>query len=114
MKQRLVTKRGGIVISRWASNDLLLQQIQEKQKKIDPDAIFGFIDPRQSHNVNLSEMFNVNNTSRLDKRGSSAKNWRDDSEFTTPLLLQKAEQQNYKIGHHAPISTFNPYEVPEG
>jgi hypothetical protein len=54
----LVTLKGGVAIPRWASNIDLVQNIcMTQQMDINPDAIFGNIDPRDSNNVKLNEMF---------------------------------------------------------
>jgi len=58
MNKRLVTKNGGVAIPRWASDLELVKHIgKTQQKDINPDAIFGQIDPRDSNNVKLNEMF---------------------------------------------------------
>ena len=49
-----VTKNKKIVIPRWASDDALIQQIENQQKKINPDAIFGIINPKETQNVKLN------------------------------------------------------------
>ena len=58
LKKRLVTKDREVVIPRWASDMAMVTKIQNKQKLImDPDAIFGRIDPRQTDMVTLAEIF---------------------------------------------------------
>lgn len=56
-----VTQNLKIVVPRWASDDELITLIEVQQKKINPDAIFGVIDPRDSNNVKLTEMFTTSN-----------------------------------------------------
>jgi hypothetical protein len=62
--------------------------------------------------VVLKEMFNVNVKSRLDKeRGSSARQWNDNSEFATPNVI--AQKDKYVIDQHNinDISCFNPFQI---
>jgi len=96
MNKRLVTKNGGVAIPRWASDLELVKHIgKTQQKDINPDAIFGQIDPRDSNNVKLNEMFKDQKQTGdflrlLNKpRGSSAKQWNDTMEFATPNIQAK-------------------------
>ena len=60
LNKRLITGNTGIVISRWASDMDTLKKIANQQKQsINPDAIFGMIDPRDTGTVKLKEMFDA-------------------------------------------------------
>ena len=111
LSKRLVTQNTGIIISRWASDIATLDMIQRQQKStINPDAIFGRIDPRDTNMVVLKEMFETNVKGRLDKeRGSSARQWNDNSEFATPNVAGA----KYVIDQHNvnEISCFNPFQI---
>ena len=84
-------------------------------RDINPDAIFGIIDPRESNMVQLSDMFQDGKESRhLNKgRGSSANRWNDTFEFATPNIVAANETGKYKIDHDNVnnIKCFNPFEI---
>ena len=90
----------------------------QQQLTIDPDAVFGIVDPRDSNNVRLKEIFVATVPSQHREynkdRGSSAKQWNDTIEFATPNLLQKADEKGYVIGmnNFNSITSFNPFEIP--
>ena len=64
---------------------------------MNPDAIFGFIDPRETNNIKLKQMFNVTSMRQMKlinaPRGDSAQKWNDKSEFATPNIMA-AEKEN--------------------
>lgn len=72
----LVTTNKQFIAPRWASVEDMNQLI-ENQKHINPDAIFGVIDPRNETLVSLQDMFSttaINNKRILrEERGSSAR-----------------------------------------
>ena len=73
-----MTKKTGIVISRWASDVETLRKIgAQQQETINPDAIFGRIDPRDANTVELKEMIAAKLPSQKHSynkaRGSSAR-----------------------------------------
>ena len=97
---------------------------QQQRADINPDAIFGMIDPRTTKGMQLQELFASAqpqalgvNQSRIQKIGqrknSNQAAWNDTSEFATPNLLMKAEKENYLISHNnvQDISSFNPFDV---
>lgn len=58
LSKRLVTQNTGIIISRWASDTEYLNKIsRQQQNTIDPDAIFGRIDARDTDLVQLNGIF---------------------------------------------------------
>lgn len=103
LKGRLISADTGITISRWASDDTHLNKICNQQKiAINPDAIFGKIDPRDTNMVVLKEMFSdgpgikqkdLDRFQNMNHRGSSARNWNDISEFATPNIIEKAKKE---------------------
>ena len=105
--KRLVTQNTGVILSRWASDIERLKEIARQQKRsIDSDAIFGRVDPRDTGMVKLKEIFEPTIPSQFRKynqvhdlarehrinnaRGSSARQWNDNSEFATPHVAQEA------------------------
>ena len=112
-----ITRGTRQVVPRWASDDSLIQLIEEQQKKINPEAIFGVIDPRDSNNVSLKDMFKVTTINQMRllnrERGSSARQWNDHSEFATPAMIMKEQNQNFKINNQNinQITSFNPYDI---
>ena len=55
LNKRMVTALSGIVVPRWASDQASLIKIaRQQQNTINPDAIFGRIDPRDTTNFNVS------------------------------------------------------------
>jgi hypothetical protein len=54
----MVTTHAGLVVPRWASDqENLLTVARQQQKYIDPDAIFGKVDPRDTSKFQLDKMF---------------------------------------------------------
>ena len=91
---RLVTQERRQIAPRWASDIENVQKIVRLQKEtIDSDAVFGYIDPRNSTIVELNELFLAKTIDQKRKyngqRGSSAKQWDDYEEFATPNILEK-------------------------
>ena len=78
-------------IPRWATDDKLILKVQAYQKQnLNPDVIFGRLNPQQLKNqFNLEKIFskgmNADNYEDVDfERGSSA-NWNDNSEFKSVM-----------------------------
>ena len=91
----------------------VMKIVTKQAKTIDPDSIFGRIDPIASE-ICLNEMFQMpTHYKKYQKRGSSAHPWNDHSEFATPNIIMKAEKENYVIGAHNmdEITHFNPCTV---
>jgi len=118
LSKRLITGNTGIVISRWASDMDTLKKIANQQKQsINPDAIFGMIDPRDTGTVKLKEMFEAKKPSQLRKYNEvSAGQWNDNAEFATPNIMKQAQEQGYVIStsNVNQVSSFNPFEIPQG
>ena len=113
--KRILTNERQQLAPRWASDMRHLTQVSvQQQKDINPDAIFGFIDPRDTELIKLQEMFEpktVRQFHMLNKpRGSSAKRWNDTQEFATPNIIEAENQNHYKISHDnvQHITHFNP------
>ena len=112
-----MTRGNKHIVPRWASDDGLINLIEQQQKQINPEAIFGVMDPRDANSVRLQDMFRMTTVNQVrllrNNRGSSASRWNDASEFATPNLIMKEQDQNYKINNQniKQISSFNPYEI---
>jgi hypothetical protein len=74
---------------------------------MDPEAIFGRIDPRKMNKANLDKMFDdirkpltpFNKYSRQKNPDSGRAKWNDVSEFATPNVQEKADQENFLVNH---------------
>ena len=102
--------------------DFLLKIAKQQQQSIDPDAIFGRIDPRDTSQFQLSNMFKSNRPllkkyydqrKEQKEQESAMRPWNDNSEFATPNLNSKTNGQNYLINiqNVKQISSFNPFDI---
>ena len=117
----MVTKGREYVVPRWASDpDYVLMIAKKQQDTIEPDAIFGRIDPRDTTKYNLSEMFKPEQPQPFRKympkrrnSNSARAQWNDHSEFATPNVMAKADNYLINLQNVNKISSFNPFKVPE-
>lgn len=95
------------VFPRWASDsDALAKIVQTQRTTINPEAVFGKIDPR---NQGLDYMFADlhRNGDSFDQRGSSGKTYKDAAEFATPL--DGGSRKKIDTHNVSNLTNFNPF-----
>lgn len=97
LNSRQVTENDNVV-PRWGSDMELLKQIAyTQQKTLNPEAIFGHIDPRKINRQYLNQIFDdkkkfspfLKYSKQKKNENSGRAKWNDTSEFATPNVLLK-------------------------